>query len=278
MLLIWVLSPIQLLISSNYQILQKKQTELFKINRIDSVADYFVIYATRNGIKHKIVSHKTDIQLGDRIKVGHSYPIDADFHHLMDPYAVPEYLDVVHVVWINDTTIIDIEPDSEIFDLSYARNLYGLDIVSISIVDALVGKVKSENSLRGIYIDNINGFMMPRPLIDFYYQFTEMSDYQVDSISIEINGGGKYYKNYVSKRAKDGYLYVNSLISNRKTSYWYFSFIYKIDDKVVDSKDMVDNLVDLLRIEIQDVVIDNQKKEVNIITKKTFPLTLTKQL
>lgn len=93
----------------------------YEIYKIDSIGNYYLIYALKGDSLFKIVSVKETASNCTRIQLGHSYKIK------FFPSANEENLIDLGGIIINDSTIIDIERDS-ILELSFAKNINGLCI------------------------------------------------------------------------------------------------------------------------------------------------------
>ena len=103
--------------------------KLYEIYRIDSINDYYLIYAKRGDSLFKIVSKKEVADKKKEIKVNKSYPLKLHSRRENSPtiggvkLEPVNYLDVECYGYDKNTTIC-IERDS-INDLHYAENIKG---------------------------------------------------------------------------------------------------------------------------------------------------------
>lgn len=106
---------------NDYKQLKVQNDKEYEIYKIDSISNYYIIYASKGDSLFKIVSVKEISSNCTRIQLGHSYKIK------FFPSANEENLIDLGGIIINDSTIIDIERDS-ILELSFAKNINGLCI------------------------------------------------------------------------------------------------------------------------------------------------------
>ena len=92
---------------------------MYKISKIKTVRNYYVIYAISNGITVKIASKKEKVDHCNRIKKNESYPLILS---KIESLAGPE----VDCFSFDKKTVICKEPDA---DLYIATNLKGLCII-----------------------------------------------------------------------------------------------------------------------------------------------------
>lgn len=100
----------------------------YYISRIDSINDYYIIYARERikGHDYKIVSKKDQCESKNKIKQGEMYYLETSsiFTAMID--GKEEYIgDTAYCVTINDTRFCK-EPENFIFDVSKSKNLKGL--------------------------------------------------------------------------------------------------------------------------------------------------------
>ncbi len=93
----------------------------YKVYKIDSINNYYIIYALNELDYYKIISKKDSLNESHNIRVGEKYNFQ-----LINSIIENNYLDVKGIV-LDDTTLIEIEPDSILF-LSYPQNVSGLYI------------------------------------------------------------------------------------------------------------------------------------------------------
>lgn len=100
----------------------------FYINSIDSINDYYIIYARERikGHNYKIVSKKEQCESNNKIKVGGTYYLETTsiFTAMID--GKEEYIgDNLFCITISDSRFCK-EPENYIFDVSKSKNLRGL--------------------------------------------------------------------------------------------------------------------------------------------------------
>lgn len=122
----------------NHQIIKSKNTEnvlnrnlntnYYLIEKIDSVANFYIIYAGRGAQKFKIISIMTQDTLLTKIKCGNRYDLRL-FSVLkdvkIDDISLPNFHNI-DCVALNDTLSTCIERQNFIYDLFRAKNLRGL--------------------------------------------------------------------------------------------------------------------------------------------------------
>lgn len=96
----------------------------YKVYRIDSVSNFYLVYASRDSIRHKIVSSKQSCEKGDRIEIGNNYTfrLRSMLYDFDGVKVVPGGL--VGCIYVDGATKICIE--DSITDLESAENLIGL--------------------------------------------------------------------------------------------------------------------------------------------------------
>src|SRR5690606_25806003 len=108
---------------------EQKTNENYFVYKIDSIDNYFLVYAKKEDRIYKIVSRKETSKKCDLIKIKNSYDFDL-YSHSSVPLITGEiiapvsYYDVVCHVFENETEICT-DGKNGIYDLYYARNLKG---------------------------------------------------------------------------------------------------------------------------------------------------------
>jgi hypothetical protein len=107
-----------------------KNTDLYTINKITSINNYFIIYAERNDSLFKIVSTKENVPNGENIHKNSSYALNLISILKNRQINGINIMYSVHVTCFafDNKTNICIEPKKGIYDLYRADNLRGLCI------------------------------------------------------------------------------------------------------------------------------------------------------
>lgn len=130
-----LLFPVFFYVSCNSQqkVLDRQDNmEKYNVYQIDSIDNYFLIYAKKEDAIYKIVSKKEAFKDCDLIKINNSYHFDL-YAQSSVPLVTGEiiapvsYYDVVCHVFENGIKICT-DGKNGIYDLYYARNLKGLCI------------------------------------------------------------------------------------------------------------------------------------------------------
>ncbi len=104
----------------------------YRITGIDSINSYYLIYATRDKLKFKIVSNKEASANGERIKSGKKYSLTLismlSDKAIKDLDVLPENRSLVNCYYFDDSTEICYKKNY-IRDLYKVENLKGLNIV-----------------------------------------------------------------------------------------------------------------------------------------------------
>jgi len=98
------------------------------INRIDSINDYYIIYARERikGHNYKIISKKVQCESKNKIKLGGTYNLEISSIFTAMINGKEEYIgDNLYCITINDSRFCK-EPENLIFDVSKSKNLNGL--------------------------------------------------------------------------------------------------------------------------------------------------------
>ena len=104
-----------------------QDTTLYKVYKIDSVKNYYLIYARRGDSLFKIVSEKMKVAQCSCISQGNGYrfQLHSMSHINGKPITPPASAMEVSGMYVDKTTIINFEGDS-IRDLYYGDNIKGL--------------------------------------------------------------------------------------------------------------------------------------------------------
>lgn len=119
--------------NSQQKVLESQRTmEEYYVYKIDSIDNYYLVYAKKQDAIFKIVSKKETLKKCDLIKINNSYHFDlyADSSVPLitgEIIAPVSYYDVVCHVLENGTEICT-DGKNGIYDLYYVRNLKGLCI------------------------------------------------------------------------------------------------------------------------------------------------------
>ncbi len=104
----------------------------YKVYKIDSINNYFLIYARRKDSLYKIVSKRENISKGNKIYKGRSYPFilhSTLSNKTMGNKKLPGRSPLVNCFYYDDSTKICLE-GKLIRDLYYADNIKGLLFVT----------------------------------------------------------------------------------------------------------------------------------------------------
>ena len=106
---------------------------LFTISKLDSINNYYLIYARRSDTLYKIVSAKLMSDLSEKIQIDSSYPLILTSiwrkkERLGSLELTPSNSLHVNCLAFDDSTVICLERDS-INDLFHAENLRGLHLI-----------------------------------------------------------------------------------------------------------------------------------------------------
>lgn len=119
--------------SADMEIIKIKDDALFyNVYKIDSVNNYFLIYAKKNNSHYKIVSEKKELKCKEKIRINAGYRFSLQSIWTQEIWigninVSPSLTPHVTCLAFNDSTTICIERDS-INDLFRAHNLTGLCI------------------------------------------------------------------------------------------------------------------------------------------------------
>lgn len=108
-----------------------KEDDLYKVFKLDSINDWYLIYALRKDTVYKIVSHKENNQDCELIRVGSKYKLSLKSMTEVAPVIngvkmVPmNYLDISHM--FDENTAIRVDNGS--YDLYFTDNIKGLCFV-----------------------------------------------------------------------------------------------------------------------------------------------------
>jgi len=105
-----------------------KRTSLdYKVYKIDSIDNYYLIYAKKSKTLYKIVSHKLSVVNGNRIKLNtiYAFKLHSSLHDPRNRFNLNMSQEEVTCFGYPDSTVICLEGDS-IKDLYYADNIKGL--------------------------------------------------------------------------------------------------------------------------------------------------------
>jgi len=105
--------------------------ELYKVYKIDSIHNFYLIYAKKRDSIYKIVSQKYMDESCNRIRVNNEYQFNLHSsltnRRIGSDVILPQNSLLVNCFYYDDSTTICIERDS-INDLHYATNVRGLCI------------------------------------------------------------------------------------------------------------------------------------------------------
>jgi hypothetical protein len=108
-----------------------KHSTSYRVYKIDSINNYYLIYAKKRGSRYKIVAKKEEAENCNRIRINSNYKFD--LHSVRDvpgdPNSGKKSLQVSCFDY-GDSTIICLEGDS-IRDLYYSDNIKGLCFIKI---------------------------------------------------------------------------------------------------------------------------------------------------
>ena len=114
--------------SKTYPIDNNLNTNLYRIDQIDSVPEFYVIYASKGTVRIKILSNVTDELRGTNVKVGNRY--DLDLFSILKDLAIAgkkiPNLPNNNCIWLSDSISVCIEPQNSIHNVYKAKNLQGL--------------------------------------------------------------------------------------------------------------------------------------------------------
>lgn len=104
----------------------------YSVFKIDSINNYYLIYAKRNDSLFKIISEKQSVEKCNSIKVNKKYLFKLHSiwnreEHVGNSNVSLKYNNYINCIQLNENTEICIERDS-INDLNYADNIKGLCI------------------------------------------------------------------------------------------------------------------------------------------------------
>jgi hypothetical protein len=104
-----------------------QDTTMYKVYKIDSINNYYLIYARRGNSLFKIVSEKIRVEQCRCISQGNEYTfqLHSMSHINGKPITPPASAMEVSGMYVDKTTIINFEGDS-IRDLYYGDNIKGL--------------------------------------------------------------------------------------------------------------------------------------------------------
>ena len=119
--------------NSQQKVLESQRTmEEYYVYKIDSIDNYYLVYAKKQDAIFKIVSKKETLKKCDLIKINNSYHFDL-YSQSSETLITGEIIAPVSIydkpcyIFENDTKIC-IDRKNGIYDLYYARNLKGLCI------------------------------------------------------------------------------------------------------------------------------------------------------
>ena len=108
-------------------------TNLPRIENIDSLENVYVISASKGTIGLKIISPKTDDFVTNRIQIGRRYDLDL-YSILKEVYINGTKVlifDNVDCIGIGDSSRLCIDRKNSVFDIYRARNLQGLNYIKV---------------------------------------------------------------------------------------------------------------------------------------------------
>ena len=96
---------------------------LYHVYKIDSINNFYLIYAYKRGAKYKIVSQKRHCEINDKILKNGYYDFDL-FSIIYGSEDLPLHPGSVGSIKVDSLTIISLE--DSIYDLFSAKNVKGL--------------------------------------------------------------------------------------------------------------------------------------------------------
>ena len=96
----------------------------YKVYKIDSINDFYLIYALKKNIRYKIISKKKNCSNGNRILKDNCYDFKLSSRLYNDSLITPG---LAGCIYVDNTTKICVE--DSIYDLSIASNIVGLNFI-----------------------------------------------------------------------------------------------------------------------------------------------------
>ncbi len=115
-----------LLSLTNYSNLKflKLNGSFYEVYKIDSLNNYYLIYALKNDKRFKIVSIKSDTEKCNNIYVGGYYQFNLTSVYQNLPFAPVNQTEIY--LAFDDSTAIRPEPENGVYDLYFGDNIKGL--------------------------------------------------------------------------------------------------------------------------------------------------------
>ncbi len=112
--------------------LADNNVELFKVEEIDTMNDWHIIYSTKGDSTYMIVSSNETIIIdkGEKIEIGKYYPFQLISLTIINgTKTIPlNYLDFTGVR-LDEETLVNINPEKGIYDIYTSKNVVGLRFV-----------------------------------------------------------------------------------------------------------------------------------------------------
>jgi len=116
-------------VKSLLSVVNDNHEKFYKVYKIDSINNYYLIYLNDKQYNYKVVSEKADnINCREKIKVNRKYRLE--LVSITRSMLGDHFLSYHHLGGITlGNTLIRIERENSIIDLYYAKNIKGLCIV-----------------------------------------------------------------------------------------------------------------------------------------------------
>ena len=110
---------------------EKNVDDLYSVYKIDSINNYYLIYALRKNIHYKIISQKKPDAKGELVKKGNYYDfkIFSILHFIDDSIPI---IGSVGCIYVAENTKICVETEDSIYDVFHAKNIKGLYFENIN--------------------------------------------------------------------------------------------------------------------------------------------------
>ncbi len=140
---------------------------------------------------------------------------------------------------------------------------------SLNAQTEIVDHEKYNSYEQCIYVDNLDQRLIPEIFNSTYYSKFKESDFKVDTQVVDTIHKKRYIYLY-SKKAKDGYFFVNKMIMDRITEFDYdlaqFKISYVYNDKIVSTKDEVNQILKLKEknLQVSSILPDKESKVISV--------------
>lgn len=135
----------------------------------------------------------------------------------------------------------------------------------------IAGHEKYDSYKQSVILDNLNQKLIPEIFNDLYYSKLKNSELNVNSQTIDTTSQTRYMYVY-TKKAKDGYLFINNSIMDKITESNYsldeLKLLYIYNNKTVSTEDEIDKILRLKKRKISDLdIVEENPKVISVYIK-----------